>query len=148
MLDWKEHLRLAQMTKARELALIAAEQAEAYAKQEIEEKKRKEAFKLTLAKPWQLQSNNRRIESNIYRHNLISFIDKKYNNCYNNSFKTCKKDLKLYIYKILKRTISFTICITWLIGFINMNKNASSLEYMLALFSVFLVMFFVNYDEN
>ena len=38
MLDWKEHLRLAKMTKARQLAVIAAEQAEAYAKKEIEEK--------------------------------------------------------------------------------------------------------------
>lgn len=144
MLDWKEHLRLAKMTKARKLAVIAAEQAEAYAKKEIEEKKRKDAFKLTLAKPWQLQSDNRRIESNIYRYNLISYINKSYNK----SIKTSKKELKLYIYKILKRTISFTMCFTWLIGFINMNKNASSLEYMLALFSVFLVMFFVNYDEN
>lgn len=148
MLDWKEHLRLAKMTKARQLAVIAAEQAEAYAKQELEEKKRKEAFKLTLAKPWQLQSNNKCIESNIYRYNLISYINKSYNNCYNKSIKTSKKELKLYIYKIIKRTISFAVCVTWLIGFINMNKNASSLEYMLALFSVFLVMFFVNYEEN
>ena len=91
MLDWKEHLRLAKMTKARQLAVIAAEQAEAYAKQKLEEKKRKEAFKLTLAKPWQLQSNNKCIESNIYRYNLISYINKSYNNCYNKSIKNSKK---------------------------------------------------------
>jgi len=147
MLDWKEQIRLSKMTKARKLAVIAAEQAEAYAKKEIEEKKRKEDFKLKLAKPWQLQSDNRRIESNIYRYNLISYINKINNNCYNKSIKTGKKELKLYIYTILKRTISFVLCFTWLMGFINMNKNASLLEYILALFSVFLVMFFVNYDE-
>lgn len=147
MLDWKEQIRLSKMTKARKLAVIAAEQAEAYAKKEIEEKKRKEDFKLRLAKPWQLQSDNRRIESNLYRYNLISYINKSYNNCYNKSIKTSKKELKLYIYTILKRTISFVLCFTWLMGFINMNKNASLLEYILALFSVFLVMFFVNYDE-
>ena len=147
MLDWKEHLRLAKMSEARRRAIQAAEYAEFCEKKELEEKKRKRDFKLKLAIPWHLQSNNKCAETNIYRCNLISCINKNYN-YYKKSTKIDKKEIEVYLYKTLKKTISFVVCFTWLIGFINMNKNASLFEYILALFNVFMVMFFVNYHEN
>ena len=147
MLDWKEHIRLTKMTEARKIAVKAAEYAEFCERKKLEEKKRKEDFKFKLAIPWYLQSNNKCTESNIYRCNLISCINKSYNN-YKKSTKINKKEIEVYLYRTLKKTISFVVCFTWLIGFINMNKNASLFEYILALFNVFMVMFFVNYHEN
>ena len=151
MLDWGERVRLANMTHARNLAVIAAKRAEHFAKIQAEEKKRNDALKLKLAIPWHLQSVNKNNESNLYRNKLISYINKNYNksntNCYKQSINTSQKEHRLYIWQALKKTVSFVICFIWFIGFININKNLSLLEYMLGLFSVYMVMFFVNYND-
>lgn len=147
MLDWQEHLRLAKMTEARHRAIQAAKYAEFCEKKELEEKKRKIDFKSKLAIPWHLQSNNKCAETNIYRCNLISCINKNYNN-YKKSIKINQQDIEVYLYKNIKKTVSFVVCFTYLIRFICTHKNISLFECILALFNVFMVMFFVNYHEN
>ena len=135
-----------QLQKARvEHYMTARQQAPG----QLQEKKPNDDLNLKkkLATPWHLQSANKKKKLNIYRYKQNIYNNKRYNKCYNKSINTHTNDPKLYIWQAFKKIMSFAICFIWFIGFINTNKNVPIYVYILALFSTFMVMFFVNYSD-